>query len=97
LCSHVGDPAIKVSLFILLLKPISNIALQNFLLKLKHHLLQRIHKSIDLSSAGELFDTGTIIIKDDHCITITLPGLITLCMMFVGLKTLSTHALPTAT
>ncbi|KAG2047193.1 hypothetical protein BDR06DRAFT_1032526 [Suillus hirtellus] len=37
-------------------------AIKNFLLKLKQHLLQHIHKLTDISSE----DTNTIIIKDDH-------------------------------
>ncbi|KAG2087624.1 uncharacterized protein F5147DRAFT_781269 [Suillus discolor] len=60
--SHESDPAIKVSPIILTPRTPSNSPVQNFLPKLKQHLLQRIHKLTDISSE----DTKTIIIKDYH-------------------------------
>jgi hypothetical protein len=62
---HQGDLAIAVSSIILTLAT-SNTLLQNFVSKLKDHLLCRINKSRGPLDSGEETDINTIILKDDR-------------------------------
>lgn len=61
---HEGDPAIKVSLMILV-QMTSHIPSQNFVTKLKTHLLHQVTESRNIPSADEN-DISTIILKDDR-------------------------------
>lgn len=65
LVSHPGDPAIKVGRKLRCREP-SNAPLQNFVPKLKEHLLRRINASRGPPRVGDERDINKIILKDDR-------------------------------